>query len=142
MELPKFAKHAKQFIDMFDKAVEMLGPDIELLTDILLDLGAKHVGYGVKAEYYPSMGRALIGTMKELLADEFTDSIENAWHEMFGAISYDMIRALRQQKARGLKSEHSFSRNYSDISAHSAYNVYLCSGTVLKSVSLLCWHVS
>ena len=38
MKNPKFAKHAKQFIDMFDKAVEMLGPDIELLTDILLDL--------------------------------------------------------------------------------------------------------
>jgi hemoglobin-like flavoprotein len=119
MENPKFAKHAKRFVDMFDKAVEMLGPDIELLTDILLVLGAKHVGYGVKAEYYPSMGRALIGTMKDLLADEFTDIIEDSWYEMFGAISYDMIRAP-QQKARGLKSEPSFSSDYSDISAYSA----------------------
>jgi methyl-accepting chemotaxis protein/nitric oxide dioxygenase len=119
MENPKFAKHAKRFVDMFDKAVEMLGPDIELLTDILLVLGAKHVGYGVKAEYYPSMGRALIGTMKELLADEFTDLVENSWIEMFGAISYDMSRAP-QQKAHGLMSEPSPMRAYSDISAHSA----------------------
>jgi hypothetical protein len=35
----------------------MLGPDMELLTDILIDLGAKPVAYGVKTEdYYPIMG--------------------------------------------------------------------------------------
>jgi hypothetical protein len=28
---------------MIDKALGMLGPDIELLTEILLDLGIKHV---------------------------------------------------------------------------------------------------
>ena len=44
----RFSKHAKYFIQMIDKALGMLGPDIELLTEILLDLGAKHVGYGVK----------------------------------------------------------------------------------------------
>ena len=41
---PRFTKHAKYFIQMIDKALGMLGPDIELLTEILLDLGAKHVG--------------------------------------------------------------------------------------------------
>jgi hypothetical protein len=42
----RFTKHAKYFIQMIDKALGMLGPDIELLTEILLDLGQKHVGYG------------------------------------------------------------------------------------------------
>ena len=42
----RFTKHAKYFIQMIDKALGMLGPDIELLTEIMLELGQKHVGYG------------------------------------------------------------------------------------------------
>eukprot|EP00934_Nitzschia_sp_Nitz4_P008672 Nitzschia sp. Nitz4//scaffold19_size178191//46688//47298//NITZ4_001964-RA/size178191-augustus-gene-0.47-mRNA-1//1//CDS//3329540640//8662//frame0 len=92
---PRFVKHAKYFIQMIDKALGMLGPDIELLTEILLDLGAKHVGYGVKPEYYPSMGRALIHAVKQSLGDGFTDEMKDAWVEVYGALSYDMIRAQK-----------------------------------------------
>jgi hypothetical protein len=42
----RFLKHASYFIQMIDKALGMLGPDIELLTEILLELGKKHVVYG------------------------------------------------------------------------------------------------
>ena len=38
----RFSKHATYFIQMIDKALGMLGPDIELLTEILMDLGMKH----------------------------------------------------------------------------------------------------
>ena len=92
---PRFVKHAKYFIQMIDKALGMLGPDIELLTEILLDLGAKHVGYGVKPEYFPSMGRALIFAVKEQLDDKFTEETKDAWVEVYGALSYDMIRAQK-----------------------------------------------
>ena len=44
----RFMSHAKYFIQMIDKAFGMLGPDIELLTEILMDLGQKHVRFGVK----------------------------------------------------------------------------------------------
>lgn len=92
---PRFIKHAKYFIQMIDKALGMLGPDIELLTEILLDLGAKHVAYGVKPEYFPSMGRALIHAVKEQLGDRFTDEMKDSWVEVYGALSYDMIRAQK-----------------------------------------------
>lgn len=92
---PRFTKHAKYFIQMIDKALGMLGPDIELLTEILLDLGAKHVGYGVKPEYFPSMGRALIHAVQEQLGDRFTDEMKDAWVEVYGALSYDMIRGQK-----------------------------------------------
>jgi hemoglobin-like flavoprotein len=111
---PKFVRHAKHFINMFGQAVEMLGPDTELLTDILLELGAKHVAYGVKTAYYPSMGRAIIAVIKELLGDGFTDTIEKSWYEVFGAISYDMIRA--QQRGRKLFPETSRRKQCPNVS--------------------------
>lgn len=92
---PRFIKHAKYFIQMIDKALGLLGPDIELLTEIILDLGAKHVAYGVKPEYFPSMGRALIHAVKLQLGDKFTEARKDAWIEVYGALSYDMIRAQK-----------------------------------------------
>uniref|UniRef100_A0A7R9ZQC7 Globin domain-containing protein n=1 Tax=Craspedostauros australis TaxID=1486917 RepID=A0A7R9ZQC7_9STRA len=95
---PRFVKHAQYFIQMIDKALSLLGPDIDILTEILLELGANHVRYGVKLEYYPSMGRALIDSVEEALGDQFTTPIKNDWVEVYGALSYDMIRAQKLSK--------------------------------------------
>jgi hemoglobin-like flavoprotein len=95
----RFVNHASNFVRMFDKAVEMIGPDTDMLTDILLDLGEKHAAYGVRPEYFPSMGTALIGSMKIMLvAEDFNAQVEQAWYELFGAMSYDMIRGQRRAK--------------------------------------------
>ena len=69
-----------------DTALNMLGPDIELLTEILLELGQKHVRYGVRSEMFPVMGDALIHTLSECLGDDFTDEIREAWKDIRGDI--------------------------------------------------------
>jgi len=71
----------------------MLGPDIELLTEILVELGQKHVRYGVKYEMFPVMGDALLHTLNECLGDDFTDEIREAWKETYVEISTDMLKA-------------------------------------------------
>jgi hemoglobin-like flavoprotein len=78
---------------MVDRAIGLLGPDIELLTDILIELGEKHNKFGVKPSYYPPMGQALIKTMEDMLGDKFTQEIKDAWLETYQALAYDMIRA-------------------------------------------------
>jgi hemoglobin-like flavoprotein len=71
----------------------MLGPDIELLTEILLELGGKHVRYGVKPEMFPIMGEVLIATLKEVLKEEVHVA---AWKDVYKELSNDMIRAMVQ----------------------------------------------
>lgn len=95
IESRRFIKHATYFIQMIDKALDMLGPDIDLLTEIMLELGQKHVRYGVKPEYFPSMGRALIYTVSCCLGGSFSPDIKDSWVEVYGALSYDMIRAQK-----------------------------------------------
>jgi hemoglobin-like flavoprotein len=102
IESVSFQRHAVYFIQMINKALGFLGPDIELLTEMLLDLGAKHVHYGVKPEYFPSMGRALLHALQDALGDEFTQKTRAAWVEVYGAMSYDMIRAQKTFSARGV----------------------------------------
>ncbi|KAG7337135.1 globin-like protein [Nitzschia inconspicua] len=92
----RFYKHAGYFVQMLDKALGMLGPDIEMLTEVLLELGKKHVSYGVKPEFFPSMGQSLVYALQETLGkDTFDVETKDSWVEVYGALSYDMIRAQK-----------------------------------------------
>jgi hemoglobin-like flavoprotein len=79
----------------------MLGPDIELLTEIMHELGLKHVRYGVKPEMFPIMGDALVHTLETTLKGNFTEPVKEAWLQVYAALSQDMIRAQLQAKRRG-----------------------------------------
>lgn len=94
LQSKRFIAQAVYFWSMIDTSLNMLGPDIELLAEIMAELGKKHVVYGVKPEMFPIMGDALIWTLKESLGDKLTDDHEVAWKETYGALSSDMIRAM------------------------------------------------
>jgi hemoglobin-like flavoprotein len=80
-------------IQMIDTAMNLLGPDIELLTEIMLELGQKHVRYGVKPEMFPIMESCLIDTMSDILGDSFTSSMVDSWKETYRGLSSDMLQA-------------------------------------------------
>ena len=68
-----------------------------------MELGEKHARYGVKPEYFPSMGRALVATVETLLTDgnenddKFSRETKDAWIEVYNGLSYDMIRAQKSK---------------------------------------------
>jgi hemoglobin-like flavoprotein len=98
----RFLMHAAYLVQMIDTALNMLGPDIELLTEIMLELVAKPARYGVKAgvkaEMFQVMGVAIIDTLHATLKENFTEAMEDAWIETFEQLSGDMVRGMRQSK--------------------------------------------
>jgi hemoglobin-like flavoprotein len=100
LQSKQFLMHAVYLIQMIDTALDMLGPDIELLTEIMTELGVKHVRYGVKPEMFAIMGESLVHTLETTLKGDFTDPIREAWIETYSALSQDMIRAQIKAKPR------------------------------------------
>ena len=95
LESKRFLMHAAYMIRMIDTALNMLGPDSEMQTEIMTDLGTKHVRYGVKPNMFPIMGRCLIETLEEFLgASCFTPHVKESWVETYDALSYDMVQAI------------------------------------------------
>ena len=90
----KFQAHAVQLISMFDTALGMLDADGNLLEAQIKELGDKHVNYGVRAEMFPIMGKALVAMLEEQLGDGFTDDIRDSWKVVFGAISEDLMKTV------------------------------------------------
>jgi hemoglobin-like flavoprotein len=98
LQSKRFLAHAAYLLEMIDTALNMLGPDIELLTEIMHDLGLKHIRFGVKPEMFPIMGEALIYVLIDTLGDEFTPSMIESWVETYDSLSGDMIRAMVNAK--------------------------------------------
>ena len=71
-----------------------LGPDLEVISEILSKLGKRHVQYGVKAHYLPYMGEALIYALKQTLKEHWTEQMEEAWVEVYDELSGDIMKAI------------------------------------------------
>ena len=82
------------------KLMVMLGTAVNGLSrlDALLPavhaLGERHAGYGVEAEHFSPVGKALLWTLKQGLGDEFTPAVEDAWTTAYDVLSGAMIEAM------------------------------------------------
>ena len=54
----------------------VLGSAVELIAH-------KHVSLGIQPDHYPIVGKHLLGAIKELLGDQATDELINAWAEAY-----------------------------------------------------------
>jgi len=88
----KFLDIGKNFIEVVDQAVDMLGPDLEVLAEVLMDLGKKyHLEYGMRPEYYSVLGRALIDQLEEILGPkDFPIHTKSCWLQVYGALAQVM----------------------------------------------------
>lgn len=96
----RFVTHAVFLVQMIEKALNQLGDDNETLTETMYALGAKHVRYGVKPEYFPYMTDAIVAMLRETLTVKFTDIDEKAWREVLNALIVDMTKAQRDTRMK------------------------------------------
>lgn len=89
--------HARHFLSMLDMAIDMLGPDLDLVEEQLQSLGVRHIGYGVMPKHYPLMGRALVLAIKSLLGDSFSGRHEESWNTIYTFLSVSMMQGGFQQ---------------------------------------------
>lgn len=87
---PMLKTHAIGVVNTVSVAVGLLR-DLGKLVPILEDLGARHIGYGVAAEHYPIVGKALLMTLEAGLGDAFTIDVKNAWSSVWDIVANTMM---------------------------------------------------
>lgn len=90
----------KMLQDSLVAVVENL-EDASWLRATLHALGAKHVSYGVTAPMFDWVGDALIATLAEIMADEWTEEIAAAWQQAYAAIAELMLAGMASARAQG-----------------------------------------
>lgn len=96
---PMFGRHGAEQEKLLAGALAAVITHLEdgpWLTSTLGGMGARHAGYGVTAEMYGWVGDALLATFAEVLADEWTPEVEQAWTAAYGAIAGFMQEGARR----------------------------------------------
>ncbi len=97
---PLFAKsdmkdQGKKLMQMIGAAVKGLDTLGELVPTVQA-LGKRHVGYGVKAKHYDTVGAALLDTLEKGLGDDFTPDTKEAW-----TITYTTLADVMKEASYG-----------------------------------------
>jgi hemoglobin-like flavoprotein len=92
----RFRAHSKYFVQLLDRALDMIGPADDVLTEILEELGKSHAKMGVKPAFFPALGIALLQVLEEELpASDFNEKVKGCWVEIYTALSSDMIKSIK-----------------------------------------------
>jgi nitric oxide dioxygenase len=67
--------------------------DIDACREMTRELAIRHVDYGVAAEDYAKTGIAVMATLAEVLAPEWTPELEGAWRAAYDRIAAAMVEA-------------------------------------------------
>jgi hemoglobin-like flavoprotein len=85
----EMTEQAKKLADVL-KIVHASIDRLDSLRPTLRSMGAKHLGYGVKHQYYEKFKQALIETLQETAGTHFNSVMEEAWSTLLGQVSEEM----------------------------------------------------
>jgi hemoglobin-like flavoprotein len=87
----KLEMHSQQekLVQMLDLCISHLDRFDTILTAVE-DLGRRHEHYGVTAQHYPIVGRALVATLESQLGSSFAGEVRAAWLETYSTLSNAM----------------------------------------------------
>jgi hemoglobin-like flavoprotein len=66
--------------------------DVEGLRPVLQDLGRRYLSQGVKPGDYVTLGKALLWTFEQSLAENFTPAVKDAWAALYALLSSGMLQ--------------------------------------------------
>ena len=90
------AGQMKMFASMLTSLVKGLNRMQEIVGG-LRELGKRHRDYKIAHTDYDKILRALLWTLEEFLADDFTPEIRHAWITVYGMIAETMIEAAEDE---------------------------------------------
>jgi hemoglobin-like flavoprotein len=88
----------KKLMDAIGVVARGLG-ELDAIVPVLHDLGRRHEAYGVRVGHYTTMGKALLWTFEQTLAEDFTPQVNEAWAALYALVSSAMIGAADGREA-------------------------------------------
>jgi nitric oxide dioxygenase len=68
---------------------------LEEVAPFLVNLGARHLGYGVRPEHFNAGGEALLWTLEQGLGAAFTPEVRDAWAAAWDVVAGAMVSGIR-----------------------------------------------
>ena len=79
-------EQGRKLMGMINTAVNSLD-NLEPMIGAIEDSGKRHAEYGVKDEDYDKVADALLWTLEQVLKDDFTPEVKDAWVAVYTALA-------------------------------------------------------
>lgn len=86
--------HADGIVHLLDSVLQILGPDVEFIEEILAQVGRRHAKMGVNVAFFPFLGQSLTWALENIIGDEMMSDHKEAWNEVYDAISGEIVKAI------------------------------------------------
>jgi hemoglobin-like flavoprotein len=73
--------------------------DVERPRTVLQDLGLENPSQGIESGHYVTLGKALLWTFEQTLAEEFTPLVKDAWVVLYASLSGAMLQDAEPREA-------------------------------------------
>ena len=85
---------AQQRVKLFKELDEIAHaiPTLDAFVERAQQLGSDHVGFGVQRRHYAAFGNVLLSVLAEVLGDEFTPDLAEAWRVAYNLVADSMQR--------------------------------------------------
>jgi hemoglobin-like flavoprotein len=88
-------QQAHKVIEMLEVIVDLSDKSALLETE-LRALGVRHKGYGVIEAHYPTVGRAMLDMLADVLGPKWTPSLSATWAEFYQLMAGAMLRGAAE----------------------------------------------
>lgn len=78
---------------------------LEVILPVVKQIAHKHRSLGIKPEHYPIVGKHLLLAIKDVLGDQATDEIIDAWTEAYGVIA-DAFISVEAEMYHEVANQH------------------------------------
>jgi hemoglobin-like flavoprotein len=94
---------AEQEVKFAEKLALIVGamPRLAELLSHTQSLGARHVGYGVRAADYQSVGDSLLAALAAVLGDSFDAATQEAWTVAYNLVAETMLDGAAMARPTG-----------------------------------------
>ena len=71
------------------------GPDVDLIQEILSQVGKRHKDFGVQPSYFPAMGEALVYALGQVIGGaNFNEVHKTAWKDVYEELSAEIVKSM------------------------------------------------
>jgi len=89
--------HGNNIIQMLNTMLSVLGPDTEMLQDVLLDIGERQSKLGLSPSYFRLLCRAVLEVLREAMDTDWTAELKEAWFQVIRFLSLEILKAMQKQ---------------------------------------------
>lgn len=87
--------HGVQIVKMLDGIFAVIGPDEDILAEVLADLGEQHCKAGLSADHFTLLCRAFLEVLEKIMGDQWTSDIRDAWAQVIQVVNVEIAKNMQ-----------------------------------------------